>query len=115
MNYKIGEDLEHVINDCDLKIVLSVFNDAYGTDGCAVWCQIYISGQYLDNSVIEVDERHVSIDQYLELVAEDRDLTLEENYESLKEEVLETFKVKDSFKAEVYLKVELDFSDLFEE
>lgn len=115
LEYKISEDLERVITDCDLRIVLSVFNNAYDTDGCAVWCQIYLSGQYLDNSVIRVDERHVSIDQYLELLAEDRGLNLEENYDALKEEVLETFKVKESFKEEVYLKFELDFSDLFGE
>lgn len=115
LNYKIGQDLESVISDCDLAIVLSVFNNAYHTKACAVWCQIYLSGQYLDNSVIRVDERHVSIDRYLELLAEDRGLNLEESYDALKEEVLETFKTEDSFKEEVYLKFELDFSDLFED
>ena len=114
LEYTIGENLESVIADCSLDINLDVFNNAYGTDGCAVWCQIYLSGQYLDNSVIRVDERHVSIDQYLRLLAEDRGLNLEENYDALKEEVLETFKVEDAFKEEVYLKFELDFSDLFE-
>ena len=113
--YSIGSDLESLIVDCILDIDLDVKNSRRDSDNCEILCKILIKGKYLENSVISVDDRHVPIDQYLEMLAEDRNLHLEENYDVLKEEVLESFKTEDRFWKNIYIEFELDFSDLFED
>lgn len=115
LEYSIGSDLESLISDCNLYIDLDVSNSRRDSDNCKILCKILVKVKYLENSVISVDDRHVSVDQYIEMLAEDRNLDLEENYDVLKEEVLSSFEVKDSFWKNIYLKFELDFSDLFED
>lgn len=115
LEYEVGSGLESLITDYVFNVNIDVHNSRHDSNNSSVLCMIVIKGKYLDNSVIKVDDRHVPIDQYLELLAEDRNLDLEEDYDILKEEVLETFNVEDHFWEITYVESELDFSDLFEE
>lgn len=115
LEYEVGSGLERLITDYVFKVIIDVHNSRHDSNNSSVLCMVVIKGKYLDNSVIKVDDRHVPIDHYLELLAEDRNLDLEENYDILKEEVLETFGAEDHFWEITYVKFELDFSDLFED
>lgn len=115
LEYIVGNNLESLITDYDLDINLDVNNNMSDSGNCSIVWQVFIEGKYLDNSVIEVDDRHVPIDQYLSSLAEDRSLDLEENYDILKEEILENFEAEDHFHGNIYVRFELDFSDLFED
>lgn len=115
LEYKVGNDLESLITDYVLDINLDVNNNRRDSENCSIVCRVFVKGKYLDNSVIDVDDRHVPIDQYLSSLAEDRSLDLEENYDILKEEILENFEAEDHFYEIIYIKFELSFSDLFED
>lgn len=114
LEYAIGSDLESLLTDYVLYIDLDVINSRRDSDNCEILCKILIKGKYLENSVIKIDDRYVPIDQYIEMLAEDRNLDLEGSYDLLKEEVLENFEAEDRFWKNIYVKFELDFSDLFE-
>lgn len=108
-------ELVDYIKDCKMPITLSICSSQEDTDRYKVFCHVMVYADFFEGSVVYTDEelKSVPTEVYMRLLAEDRNLDFEENYDSLKEEVLETCHdsrfLHQTFRSEL----ELDFEDIY--
>lgn len=108
-------ELVDCIKECKMPIMISIYSSQEETDRYKVFCHIMVYADFFEGSVVYTDEdlKSVPTESYMRLLADDRNLDFEENYESLKEEVLETCHdsrfLHQTFRSEL----ELDFEDLY--
>ena len=108
-------ELVDYIKDCKMPITLSICSSQEETDRYKVFCHVIVYADFFEGSVVYTDEelKSVPTETYMRLLADDRNLDFEENYDSLKEEVLETCHdsrfLHHTLRSELYL----DFEDLY--
>lgn len=113
-SYQISE-LIKCVERCDVSTTMSICSLGEETDLYEIYYNPVIYASYFKDSVVYISdyERFISTEDCMKLLAEDRNLDFEENYESLKNEVLENYYVSDSFCDSFPIKVEIDFEDIY--
>lgn len=108
-------ELVDYIKDYKMPITLSICSSQEETDRYKVFCHVMVYADFFEGSVVYTGEelKSVPTESYMRLLADSRNLDFEENYDSLKEEVLETCHdsrfLHQTFRSEL----EIDFEDLY--
>ena len=109
------DNLISCVERCEISTTASIVSLGKDTDRYEIYYHPLIYISYFKDSVVYISEyeRFISTEDCMRMLAEDRNLDFEENYESLKNEVLENYYVNDFSRDSFPVKVEIDFEDLY--
>lgn len=108
-------ELVDCIKDYKMPITLSICSSQEETDRYKVYCHVMVYADFFDGSVVYTEEelKSVPTESYMRLLADERNLDFEENYESLRNEVLETCHDSRFLHHTLRSELEIDFEDLY--
>lgn len=115
LEYLSCSDLTKYMTNYDMRIPFAVYDARDDDSRYKIYSSITVYAEFLEGSVVYLDNysRRVSTESIMQMLAEDRNLDFEENYDLLKNEVLETYPECKLLDVAIPLEVELDFSDLY--
>ena len=115
LEYLSCSDLTKYMTNYDMRIPFAVYDALDDDSRYKIYSSITVYAEFLEGSVVYLDNysRRVSTESIMQMLAEDRNLDFEENYDLLKNEVLETYPECKLLDVASPLEVELDFSDLY--
>lgn len=108
-------ELVDYIKEYKMPIAMSIYSSQEETDRYKVFCHVAVYADFFEGSVVYTDEDLTSVptEFYVQALAEDRNLDLEENYESLRNEVLETCHDSRYLHHVLRSELDLDFEDIY--
>lgn len=108
-------ELVDYIKEYKMPIVISICSSQEETDRYKVSCHVEIYADFFEGSVVytEEDLKSVPTEVYMRVLADDRNLDFEENYESLRNEVLETCHDSRFLHHVLRSELKLDFEDIY--
>lgn len=117
MEYRSYDELLEYIKDCEMQIDLSIFSWLQDvTDVYKVNCRIRTIVEFVEGSVVYVESysHRVPTEVCMKMLAEDRNLDFEENYDLLKNEILENYEECKGLDIMIPIYTEIDFKDFYE-
>ena len=108
-------ELIDYIKEYKMPITISIYSSQEETDRYKVFCHVEVYADFFEGSVVYTEEDLTSVptEFYMKALADDRNLDLEENYESLRNEVLETCHDSRFLHHVLRSELELDFEDIY--
>lgn len=108
-------ELVDCIKECKMPIMISIYSSQEETDRYKVYCHVTVYADFFEGSVVYTEEDLTSVptEFYMKALADDRNLDLEENYESLRNEVLETCHDSRFLHHVLRSELDLDFEDIY--
>lgn len=115
LEYSSQIELVDCIKEYKMPIALSIYSSQEDTDRYKVFCHVTVYADFFEGSVVYTDEDLTSVptESYMRLLADSRNLDFEENYESLRNEVLESCNDSRFLHYTLRSELDLDFEDIY--